>query len=51
VIGEETGAAAMFTQLKARSRRLKVNWALIVLLLSFIPYAIPEGQRPFLWQV
>jgi hypothetical protein len=51
VLGEETGFAAAVSKLQARSRRLKVNWTTVLLLLSFLPYAIPEEQRPFLWQV
>jgi len=50
VLGEKTGFEATAAKLTARGRRIRVNWATVILFLSFIPYALPEDQRPFLWQ-
>lgn len=51
MLGEKTGFEATAAKLTARGRRIRVNWATVILFLSFIPYALPEDQRPFLWQV
>jgi len=50
ILAVQTGPAAFAATLQARSRRVRVNWALILLLLSFVPYYLPEEQRPFMWQ-